>query len=120
MKGMPRSVKTNYQKEAEMKKSSYLIALLLLAVLIMTPVSCSNGAKENIVAGNGTVEYIELEGGFYGIVADDGKKYDPINLAPEFQQDGLRVRFEARVRKDLASTHMWGTIVEITRIEKLA
>jgi hypothetical protein len=71
------------------------------------------------VAGTGTVKYINLEGGFYGIVGDDGQSYDPINLASDFQQDGLRIRFEARTRSDLANVHMWGTLIEIISIEEL-
>jgi hypothetical protein len=71
------------------------------------------------VKGTGTVRFIELEGGFYGIVADDGRKYDPINLSEGFREDGLRVKFEANIREDLSSIHMWGTLVELTKIERL-
>ena len=74
---------------------------------------------ETRVEGTGTVVFVELEGGFYGIVADDGARYEPLNLPVEFQQDGLRVRFRARVRKDVASVHMWGRPVELLQIEAL-
>lgn len=72
-----------------------------------------------MVKARGTVQFIELEGGFYGIVTDDGKKYLPLTLGEPFQQDGLRVAFTARVRNDMASIYMWGTLVEIVEIEKL-
>ncbi len=74
---------------------------------------------ETRVEGTGTVVFVELEGGFYGIVADDGARYEPLNLPAEFQQDGLRVRFRARVLKDVASVHMWGRPVELLQIEAL-
>lgn len=67
----------------------------------------------------GTVVYNELEGGFYGIVADDGKKYNPINLDKEFQQDSLRVKFDANLKKGMVGIHMWGVYVEILKIEKI-
>lgn len=73
----------------------------------------------NTVLKRGTVRFIDLEGGFYGIIGDDGKKYDPINLSREFQIDGLPVHFEAKVRDDVATIRMWGTPIEILKIEKL-
>ena len=66
----------------------------------------------------GTVRYIDLEGGFWGIVSDDGKHYDPINLATEYQQEGLRVAVEAVV-SNRVGIRMWGTIVEIKAITKI-
>ena len=67
----------------------------------------------------GTVRFQEMEGGFWGIIADDGRKFDPMGLDAKFQKDGLRVRFEATPDPDRMSTHMWGTIVRITRMEAL-
>jgi hypothetical protein len=67
----------------------------------------------------GTVLYITIEGGFYGLVADDGEKYDPINLPEEYKQNGLRVKFQVERKKGMASIHMWGIIAEIVKIEKL-
>jgi hypothetical protein len=69
-----------------------------------------------IVRGTGTVSHFSIEGGFFAIRGDDGVVYDPIDLAAEFQRDGVRVRFEARLRKDLIGVHMVGPIVEITSI----
>ncbi|NSW75831.1 MAG: hypothetical protein HPY68_03485 [Candidatus Atribacteria bacterium] len=67
----------------------------------------------------GTVHFVELEGGFFGIVADDGTQYEPMNLPEEYHQNGLRVHLLARTRDDYASIFMWGTIIEIVGIEVL-
>ena len=67
----------------------------------------------------GTVLYIPIEGGFYGLIANDGTKYDPINLPDEYKQSGLHVKFKVIPKKGMASVHMWGEIVEIEKIEKL-
>jgi hypothetical protein len=75
--------------------------------------------KQNYVSGTGTIKFLYFEGGFYGIVGDDGKHYDPGSLDQEFQIDGLRVKFEAEPLNDMATIHMWGTPVSIIRIEKL-
>src|SRR3972149_7387718 len=113
-----------------------IIALTgLLLVGIMLSGGCIKESRENIsrnvttpfptstqspiennsseINGTGTVRFNPIEGGFYGIVGDYGEHYDPINLGKEFQVDGLSVRFEAKKRDDLASFHMWGTLIEI-------
>jgi hypothetical protein len=69
--------------------------------------------------GVGTVVYIRIEGGFYGIIAGSDGQWDPINLPAGYMQDGLKVKFQAKLRKDLNSTHMWGTMVELTSINKI-
>ncbi|MFQ5770051.1 MAG: hypothetical protein ACE5HX_05920 [bacterium] len=99
-------------------KNTKLFIILLLPLFLLT--GCIFGSDDdNIINVTGTVKFIQLEGGFFGIIGDNGKQYDPINLAPEYQQDGLRVRFEAKKRNDLASVHMWGILVEILEIRKL-
>jgi hypothetical protein len=106
-----------------MRRAIYVAILLIVAASIAAPATCSglagSGPGKDIISGTGAVKFVELEGGFYGIAGDDGKQYDPINLAQDFRQDGLKVRFEAKKREDMASIHMWGTIVEITKIERL-
>lgn len=67
---------------------------------------------------SGTVRYLEVEGGFYGLISDDGTRYDPINLPAEYKKNGLRVKFAVREKKDVMSFHMWGKIVEVIKIEK--
>lgn len=76
-------------------------------------------ASDSIVTGTGTVQYIELEGGFYGIVTDDGDKLDPENLPEDLQEDGVRVRFRVTKKENMMTTRMWGTVVKIDDIERL-
>ena len=80
-------------------------------------VEIEKGDTRRTVATNGTVTYIDLEGGFYGLVTDDGRNYLPGNLPAEYRQDGLRVQFSADVQEDVAGIQMWGTPVEIRSIE---
>ena len=67
----------------------------------------------------GIVLHVPVEGGFYGLLADNGTKYDPTNLPQEYRHNGLRVRFQVVPKKGMVSIHMWGTIVEILKIEKI-
>lgn len=64
----------------------------------------------------GTVTYKHIEGGFYAIDGDDGRKYDPINLSDSFRKDGLKVKVTARLKKDAMSFHMYGAIIEVVNI----
>lgn len=66
---------------------------------------------------SGTVTYQNIEGGFYGILGDDGKKYEPLNLDAKYQKDGLRVAFDATVARDAVSVRMWGTPVNLVQVE---
>lgn len=72
-----------------------------------------------IVSDIGTVRYIDLEGGFYGIVADDSTRYLPDSLDTRFREDGLRVRFRAERRDDVLTAQMWGQPVRLIDMARL-
>lgn len=59
------------------------------------------------------VHHIGVEGGFWGLTGENGQNYDPLNLPDDLKRAGLRVRFWLRMRKDVATTHMWGTPVQV-------
>jgi hypothetical protein len=73
---------------------------------------------DGLIHGTGTVRFMGFEGGFYGIVGDDGRYYDPINMPKAFMVDGLRIRFTANIT-DINTFHMWGITVELISIERL-
>ncbi len=105
-----------------MRTALFLAILGLLFLGVVGSIFYLNeGEKQSvdIIEEKGVVRFIDLEGGFYGIVSDGDQSYYPINLDPEFQEDGLRVWFEAKIRKDIATIHMWGTPIEIIKIEKI-
>ncbi len=97
-------------------------AILTLLALSVAAFGCSSTQRSGdgpLMETTGTVQYIELEGGFYGIVADDGRRFDPTNLDESFKEDGLRVHLRGRVLEDAVSIRMWGTIIEIVSIERV-
>jgi hypothetical protein len=98
------------------KVSSLIIPLVLVVAMIMG--SGCDVRGEDVISGTGTIKYVNLEGGFYGIISDDQEYFDPISLIPKFQEDGLPIRFEAKIREDVTNIHMWGTVIELTSIKK--
>ena len=68
----------------------------------------------------GTVQFFNLEGGFWAVRGDDGITYDPIGgLSQQFQQENLRVKMVARVRPDIVGIHMVGPLVEVLSIDRM-
>ncbi|RMG86746.1 MAG: hypothetical protein D6714_03650 [Bacteroidetes bacterium] len=61
----------------------------------------------------GTITYVALGPGFWGIVGDDGKEYRPVNLPAKYQKEGLKVALEARPASEDMSVFMWGKAVRI-------
>ena len=105
--------------------SSKLWAILMIGVAFVLIGAFALSAQFTVndehaeIHEKGTVTYLSFEGGFYGIVGDDGKHYDPINMPHEFKVAGLRVRFTANFT-DYVSYHMWGYVVRLVSIERLS
>ena len=59
------------------------------------------------------VTFIDLEGGFYGLVTQDGEQYLPTNLAAEYQTDGTILTFKTKAVTDVMTIQQWGTLVEL-------
>ncbi|MGB1263604.1 MAG: hypothetical protein ACPG52_11895 [Cognaticolwellia sp.] len=64
----------------------------------------------------GRVQFLNLEGGFYGIITDSGKKILPMNMKKEFAKNGAIVRIKGKV-KNVMTIQQWGTPFTITDIE---
>jgi hypothetical protein len=98
-----------------MKKQFVIIGMVVLLVCVGL-----SGCNENIsIQDTGIIKYIDLEGGFYGIITDKQEQYDPINLPEVFKQDNIRIEFKAINAKNQSSIHMWGKTIYILEIEQL-
>lgn len=65
----------------------------------------------------GTVQFLNLEGGFYGIVTKDGKKLLPLNLQKNYQQVGAVIKFTGKAEPELRTIQQWGTPFRIKDVE---
>lgn len=72
---------------------------------------------QEIVEFAGKVVYVPIEGGFWGLVDDQGAKYDPGTLPRSYRKEGLEVRVRAKVLQDVVTFRMWGRRVELLQIE---
>lgn len=61
----------------------------------------------------GKVVFESLEGGFWGIVDENGGQWLPVDFPAGLKKKGLRVQIIARERDDVVSFLMWGTPVRI-------
>ena len=67
----------------------------------------------------GTIRYINLSGGFWGIEGDNGQKYAPVSDLPNrFQKEGLRIKAQVQPAQ-VFSIMMWGQHVEVKNLEKI-
>ena len=75
----------------------------------------------NWLVTTATVVHVPLEGGFYGLRTDNGKRYDPGKSLPkQFRQPDLRVRVEGKVLAGVPTIRMWGKVIEIQKIEVIS
>ncbi len=65
---------------------------------------------------SGKIVYEQLEGGFWGIEADNGQQYRPVNLPKELQENGKKVKVTA-TEVDEMGIFMWGIPVKIKSID---
>jgi len=65
------------------------------------------------------VEYIGLEGGFYGIITNNGQKLLPANLSKELRQDGAIVEVSGYFEQGVITFQQWGKPFKITSIKLL-
>jgi hypothetical protein len=106
------------------KKMGFRTLLLGLAVLCLTvlpaAVFCAddkeNGGPITVI---GTITYIDFEGGFYGFVSGNGDRYFPINLDQQYKVNNTKVRIKGKIRENVMTTIMWGTPLEILKIQGL-
>ncbi len=64
-----------------------------------------------------TVNYYDIEGGFYGLVSKNGEKLLPRNLAKEYQVSGTELKVKGLIIKDMVTIQQWGQVFEITNVE---
>jgi hypothetical protein len=95
------------------------VLICLILCLACWPASADpreSHANTNLVEFLGKIVHVPLEGGFYGIVAETGRRYLPLELPVEFRREDLQVRVTARLLAQRVGFQMWGQYIEILSI----
>ena len=72
--------------------------------------------KEAYFTVKGTIVYKNLEGGFYGLDADNGRKYLPHGLAMKYRKNGLVVEVSGTIEKEMMSFKQYGEILKVKSV----
>jgi hypothetical protein len=102
-------------------RTSLRLTTLTFAVLLGGLASCDNlTPKSDPLVRNGKptqisgqVVFRDKDGGFYGILTDNGAQLEPINLDSRYKSDGARVTIQGKLDSSRLGTHSWGNPVEI-------
>ena len=101
--------------------------LWLESPVLTTTEFCQNEVRNTLLSGrhlqrptimhiSAQIYYQDIEGGFWGIISDNGSKYVPIDDIPsEFQTDGIHVSADVEI-VEMLGTLMWGQYVKIISI----
>jgi len=99
------------------KLSIFLLFSLLFTLFCPTLIAAQPSPKTFHLTGQ--VYYGTMEGGFYGIIGDDGVKYQPTNLPRKFKKEGLSLTFDITIKDSMVSAFQWGTIVELANVSEI-
>lgn len=66
----------------------------------------------------GTVKFQNLEGGFWGIVDENGVNYRPVNMPEQLKLEGANIQVLA-IKDDQMSFIMWGDPIKIISFSTL-
>ena len=92
------------------------MGVFLLAISFLCASGCIAQETISPISLSGQVTYVDLEGGFYGIITPDGEKYLPLDLPEDYHQDGLLVDVTGVVDPDVMTIQMWGQPLRIETI----
>ncbi|GLS83600.1 hypothetical protein [Paraferrimonas haliotis] len=81
------------------------------------PQSTSNSEAKNMQQGR--VTYIDLEGGFYGVITPSGDKLLPTNLDRKYLVDGILLQFVAVPQPAMMGIQQWGTRVKLENVSQI-
>ena len=73
----------------------------------------------DVIEFRGTVQFISVEGGFYAIYADDGRKFTAKGFDNAYKKHGLVVQVKGKILKDVFTYVQHGEVLQIISVEVL-
>ncbi|TKB43918.1 hypothetical protein [Thalassotalea mangrovi] len=65
----------------------------------------------------GTLNYYEFEGGFFGFTSKDGENLLPMGLDKKYHQRGAKLKLYGYIDRDVATIQMWGKPFRVLKVE---
>ena len=81
--------------------------------------SADDQEDKNMITITGTVVFKQLEGGFYGLDADDGKKYLPQGMKKSLLKNGMKVRVKGYILTDMLTFQQYGEVLKVIETEMI-
>ncbi len=81
--------------------------------------SAQFGTAAKTVTLGGTVVFRDNGSGFYGILADNGGQYEPLNLDARFRSDGEHISFTGSLDTTKLGEHHWGNPIELASVTEV-
>lgn len=103
-----------------MVKPSISSGIGLLAIFLISVSGCIASETDQVLTFSGKIQYIDLEGGFFGFTTEDGKQYLLLDLPEEYKKDGLQVQVSGVIDTDVMTIQMWGEPLRIQSIKLIS
>lgn len=85
-----------------------------------SPISTISLSESSLISGTGVVVYEDIEGGFYGVISDEGRRFRPQGIPDELKVNGTKIAFSFRPDPETLSVFMWGEPVVIAFIQAVS
>jgi hypothetical protein len=94
--------------------------IALALVVVVAALTACRESPSGLIVGTGNVQAWGGDcTGVWMVHADSGHNYEITKLAPEFQQQDLRVRFTLQPRQDVVSGCMVGMSADVVAMTRL-
>ena len=69
---------------------------------------------EDMINVTGTIVFKGMEGGFYALDADDGRKFMPQGMNKALLKHGMKVQVSGIILKDMLTFQQYGEVLKVT------
>lgn len=99
-----------------------VFSTVCICMMLLMNTSCAKQEQSTMKAKQSAwieikVVYLNVEGGFYGLVTKDGKKLLPMNLAKEYHIEDTVLKIKGDEIEGMATIQQWGIPYKLTGVQ---
>ena len=88
------------------------------AIVLAMLLACSEPqGPEEVFEVDATVRFIDVSGGCWSLETDEGERFVPLSIPPEYLHDGIAVRARLERLPEFGSLCMVGEVVQLHSLE---